>query len=81
MLKTPVPQAMLQLPPNATMLPWNTGVSCNGQRSRKTEAETEYAVAVDGESVGVMTTNLGGKLSLSVEVQEENPVAISVYKK
>lgn len=41
MLKTPVPQTMLQLPPNATVLPWNTGVLCSGQRSRKTEAETE----------------------------------------
>ena len=45
------------------------------------EPETEYEIAVDGESVGAMSTNLGGKLSLSVEIEEEKSVAISVYKK
>ena len=33
-----------------------------------------YAVTVNGESVGVMTTNLGGKLSLSVEMDEGKTV-------
>jgi hypothetical protein len=45
------------------------------------DPETEYEVAVDGETIGVMSTNLGGKLSLSVEIEEEKSVAISVYKK
>ena len=45
------------------------------------EPETEYEVTVDGEVVGTMSTNLGGKLSLSVEVDEEKAVAISVCKK
>lgn len=45
------------------------------------EPETEYEINVDGESVGVMSTNLGGKLSLSVEVEAEKAVAISVNKK
>ena len=45
------------------------------------EPETEYEVIVDGEIVGTMSTNLGGKLSLSVEVGEEKEVAISVCKK
>lgn len=45
------------------------------------EPETEYEIVVNGESVGVMNTNLGGKLSLSVEVDDEKEVAISVVKK
>ena len=45
------------------------------------EPETEYAVTVDGEAVGVMTTNLGGKLSLSVEMDDEKAVSISVNKR
>ena len=45
------------------------------------DPETEYEIAVDGETIGVMSTNLGGKLSLSVEIEEEKSVAISVYKK
>ena len=44
------------------------------------EPEAEYEVTVDGESVGVMSTNLGGKLSLSVEIEEKN-VSILVEKK
>ena len=45
------------------------------------EPETEYEVSVGGESVGVMSTNLGGKLSLSVELEEEAPVSILVNKR
>lgn len=45
------------------------------------EPETEYEITVDGESVGAMSTNLGGKLSLSVEIEDEKPVAISVNKR
>lgn len=45
------------------------------------EPETEYEVSVDGESVGTMHTNLGGKLSLSVEIEEEKQVSILVEKK
>ena len=45
------------------------------------EPETEYEIFVDGESVGVMNTNLGGKLSLSVEVTEADGVSILVNKK
>ncbi len=45
------------------------------------DPETEYEVTVDGESVGIMKTNLGGKLSLSVEIEEEKNVSILVEKK
>ena len=45
------------------------------------EPEAEYEIAVDGESVGVMSTNLGGKLSFSVDVEAEKQVSILVEKK
>lgn len=45
------------------------------------EPETEYEITVDGESVGAMSTNLGGKLILSVEIEEEKQVSILVEKK
>ena len=44
-------------------------------------AETEYEITVDGSSAGVMKTNLGGKLSLSVELEESKQVAIKVERK
>lgn len=45
------------------------------------EPETEYEISVDGEYVGAMSTNLGGKLSLSVEIEAEKVVSIVVNKK
>ncbi len=44
-------------------------------------AETEYEITVDGKSSGVMKTNLGGKLSLSVELEGSKQVAIKVERK
>ncbi len=45
------------------------------------EPETEYEVSVNGESVGAMRTNLGGKLSLSVELEASQETSISIFKK
>ena len=45
------------------------------------EPEMEYEVFVGGESVGIMNTNRGGKLSISVDVSETDAVSISVNKK
>ena len=45
------------------------------------EPETEYEIFVAGETVGVMNTNLGGKLSLSVEITDTEGVSILVNKK
>lgn len=39
---------------------------------------TEYQISLNGESVGTMKTNMGGKLSFSVELNEGTPVAVSV---
>lgn len=40
--------------------------------------ETPYEVVVNGESAGVMTTNLGGKLSFGLELSEGQPAEVIV---
>ncbi len=40
----------------------------------------EYSVYVNGSSIGKMTTNLGGKLNLSVELSGEGLVSVKVEK-
>jgi len=42
--------------------------------------ETEYEVIIAGESFGKMTTNLGGKLNLSVELAEADDVEVKIVK-
>ena len=42
--------------------------------------DTEYEVFVDGISKGTMTTGLGGKLSLSVELETAGEVPVKVVK-
>ena len=44
------------------------------------EAETEYQVFIDGASTGTMTTNLGGKLSFSVELGNGSAVDVKIVK-
>lgn len=41
--------------------------------------EAEYEISIDGENAGKMKTNLGGKLSISVELGEK-PVEIKIQK-
>lgn len=42
--------------------------------------ETVYEVFVNGESVGRMSTGLGGKLNLSVELADAGEVAVKVVQ-
>ena len=44
------------------------------------EPQTSYDVKVSGESIGVITSNLGGKLSFGVELQGEGRVPVEVIK-
>lgn len=45
------------------------------------EEESEYEITIDGESAGTMKTNLGGKMSMSVELAGVDSVAIKVEKR
>ena len=44
------------------------------------DPETSYDVKVKGESIGVISSNLGGKLSFSVELEGDGMVAVEVVK-
>ena len=44
------------------------------------EAETEYQVFIDDVSTGTMTTNLGGKLSFSVELDANTKAEVKIVK-
>lgn len=43
--------------------------------------ETEYEISINGKSAGTMKTNLGGKLSLSVELGDVDAVEIKVEQR
>ena len=42
--------------------------------------DTEYDVQINGEDAGRMCTNLGGKLSLSVELAGAGEVKVDIHK-
>ncbi len=43
--------------------------------------DTEYEVYVDNAAVGGMRTNMSGKLSISVELNEGAPVAVNIKRR
>ena len=53
----------------------------DAQITLELEEETEYEISIDGRSAGTMKTNLGGKLSMSVELEGADKVAIKVEKR
>lgn len=44
------------------------------------EDESEYEVFINDESIGRMKTNLGGKLSVSVELADVGEVSVKIVK-
>ncbi len=44
------------------------------------EPETEYDIMIDGKDAGKIKTNLGGKLSLSVELGEGRSSSVEIKK-
>ncbi len=52
----------------------------DSQITLELEAEKEYKIYIDDINVGKMKTNLGGKLTLSVELEENNKSTIRVVK-
>lgn len=51
----------------------------DAQLTVELEDEAEYEITIDGENAGKMKTNLGGKLSISVELGDK-PVDVKVQK-
>lgn len=44
------------------------------------EENAEYEISVGGDFAGKMQTNVGGKLVLSVELEENKPVVVNIVK-
>ncbi|HIX28889.1 MAG TPA: endosialidase [Candidatus Blautia stercoravium] len=44
------------------------------------EEDAEYKVTIDGEEAGQMKTNLGGKLSFSVELEQAEQVSVRIER-
>ena len=53
----------------------------DAQITLELEPETEYDIFVNGNDSGSMKTNLGGKLSLSVELDPQAEVSVKVVTK
>ena len=53
----------------------------DSQITLELEAETDYGVVIGGQDAGVIKTNLGGKLVLSVELDEGKSLDIKINKK
>ncbi len=53
----------------------------DAQVTLELEPETEYIVKIDDEKLGEMKTNLGGKLSISVELESNDQVKVFIQKK
>ncbi len=52
----------------------------DAQITLELEEGVKYNISIDGVDAGAMTTNMGGKLVLSVEFNGEKPVAVKVKK-
>ena len=51
------------------------------QITMELQAEKDYEVIVAGDSLGVMKTNLGGKLTFSVEADEDSKKDVKIVEK
>ncbi len=52
----------------------------DAQITLELEPEKEYKIFIDDTNIGKMKTNLGGKLILSVELNEDTKAAIKIVK-
>lgn len=53
----------------------------DAQITLELEAGTEYDIKINGADAGVMKTNLGGKLSISVELDGSSAVTVGISRK
>lgn len=44
------------------------------------ESDSEYEIYIQGDNAGKMKTNLGGKLSLSVELNSDKKIEVKIVK-
>ncbi|MBQ1327826.1 MAG: endosialidase [Eubacterium sp.] len=65
---------------NASKVMFEVEGDKDAQITLELESETEYKVHVDQVYVGKMKTDLGGKLTISAELEENDKIAVVVEK-
>ena len=71
--------AVFDLTQNGDQMDFHVEGPEDAQITVELEDESEYDITIDGADAGKMKTNLGGKLSLSVELGD-HPVDVKVTK-
>ena len=71
--------AVMNLKATDTGMTFSVEGSEDAQFTVELEDETEYDIVIDGADAGRMKTNLGGKLSVSVELGEK-PIEVCIRK-
>lgn len=72
--------AVFHLAQNGSQMSFQVEGQDDAQITVELEAETQYEVSLNGASAGKMETNLGGKLSFSVELGNESAVDVKIVK-
>ena len=72
--------AVFSLEQDGTSMDFEVEGAEDAQITVEMEADTEYSISINGEDAGKMQTNLGGKLSFSVELGGDTAVAVKVEK-
>lgn len=72
--------SVFSLKQDGSSMEFNVEGTEDAQITVELEADTEYRVFINGEDTGKMQTNLGGKLSFSVELGTDAGAAVKVIK-
>ena len=73
--------AVFDLKQDGTIMSFTVEGAEDAQITVEMEAETRYEVFINDASTGVVETNLGGKLSFSVELGNAAKVAVKIVKR
>lgn len=65
---------------NATEISFKVEGNVAAQATLELESDKEYNVFIDGAYAGIMKTNLGGKISLSLDLEEGKTVEVMIKK-
>ena len=73
--------AVFDLKQDGSVMSFTVEGAEDAQITVEMEAETRYEVFINDASTGVVETNLGGKLSFSVELGNATKVAVKIVKR
>ncbi|MCU6764458.1 endosialidase [Blautia ammoniilytica] len=73
--------AVFDLKQDGSIMSFTVEGAEDAQITVEMEAETRYEVFINDASTGVVETNLGGKLSFSVELGNATKVAVKIVKR